>query len=127
LFFPVLTLPPDSTGKYIYQSHLLAFLIMVLLPPVFVAVGIRTSVGLFQLKRWARRAAMLMAIIALVLSLTMIALRPFETFFIPDRFVGEVESLKQLLAISFVFMLLPISVWWLFFFRLKGVKGQFEN
>jgi hypothetical protein len=127
LFFPLVSLPPDSTGKYVYQSHLMAFFIMALLPPIFVAVGIRTSVGLFQLRPWARRAAMLMAIIALVLSLTMIAMRPFETFFIPDRFVGEVESLKQLLAISFVFMLLPISVWWLFFFRFKGVKGQFEN
>jgi hypothetical protein len=105
----------------------LAFSILALLPPVFVAVGVRTSIGLFQLKSWARRAAMLMAIIGLVLSLTMIAMRPFQTFFIPDQFVSDLQSLKQLLAIAFVFMLLPISVWWLFFFRFKGVKAQFES
>jgi len=126
-FLPLLSLPPDAKGRYAYQTHLLAFMILALLPPVFVAVWVRTSIGLFQLKPWARRAAMLMASIALALSLTMIALRPFETFFIPDRFVSEVESLKQLLAISFVLMLLPLSVWWLFFFRFKGVKAQFEN
>jgi hypothetical protein len=127
MFLPLLSLPADANGKYIYQTQLLAFSILALLPPVFVAVGVRTSIGLFQLKPWARRAAMLMASIGLVLSLTMIAMRPFETFFIPERFVSEVESLKQLLAIAFVFMLLPISVWWLFFFRFKGVKAQFES
>jgi len=44
----------------------------------------------------------------------MIALRPFETFAIPEHFVAEAESLKQLLAVSAVFMLLPVSIWWLF-------------
>ena len=127
MFVPLLSLPQDANGKYVYQTQWLAFSILALLPPVFVAVGVRTSIGLFQLKPWARRAAMLMASIGLVLSLTMIAMRPFETFFIPERFVSEVESLKQLLAIAFVFMLLPISVWWLFFFRFKGVKAQFES
>jgi len=127
MFVPLLSLPQDANGKYVYQTQWLAFSILALLPPVFVAVGVRTSIGLFQLKPWARRAAMLMAGIGLVLSLTMIAMRPFETFFIPERFVSEVESLKQLLAIAFVFMLLPISVWWLFFFRFKGVKAQFES
>jgi hypothetical protein len=127
MFLPLLSLPPDSNGKYVYHTQWLAFSILALLPPVFVAVGVRTSIGLLQLKPWARRAAILMASIGLVLSLTMIAMRPFETFFIPDRFVSEVESLKQLLAIAFVFMLLPISVWWLFFFRFKGVKAQFES
>jgi len=36
-----------------------------------------------------------------------------------------VESLKQLLAIGFILMLLPVSIWWLFFFRSEGVKMQF--
>lgn len=127
MFLPLLSLPADSNGKYVYQTQWLAFSILALLPPVFVAVGVRTSIGLLQLKPWARRTALLMASIGVVLSLTMIAMRPFETFFIPDRFVSEVESLKQLLAIAFVFMLLPISVWWLFFFRFKGVKAQFDS
>jgi hypothetical protein len=57
----------------------------------------------------------------------MIALRPFETFAIPEHFVTEAESMKQLLAVSAVFMLLPISIWWIFFFRLKSVVKQFEG
>lgn len=127
LFLPVVQMPPDSQGHTIYQDHLVAFALFALLPPLFVVISIRTSIGLFQLKPWARRSALVMATFGLAFCLVMIAMRPFETFFIPDRFVSEVESLKQLLAVSFVFMLLPISVWWLFFFRLKGVKAQFEG
>jgi hypothetical protein len=57
----------------------------------------------------------------------MIAFRPFETFFIPERFVSELESFKQLLTISFVIALFPVSLWWIFFFRLPSVKRQFEE
>jgi hypothetical protein len=37
------------------------------------------------------------------------------------------ESFKQLLAISLVVALFPVSLWWIFFFRLPGVKRQFEQ
>ena len=48
-------------------------------------------------------------------------------FFIPARFVSQAESFKQLATISFVIMLLPASLWWLFFFRLSSVKRQFQQ
>ena len=96
-------------------------------PLFLIASGIRTGIGLFQLKPWARRAALLWASVALCFCLYMIAFRPFETFFIPERFVGELESFKQLLAISLVVALFPVSLWWIFFFRLSGVKRQFEE
>jgi hypothetical protein len=57
----------------------------------------------------------------------MIAFRPFETFFIPSHFVSEVESFKQLFAISLVIALFPVSLWSIFFFRLPKVKRQFED
>ena len=57
----------------------------------------------------------------------MIAFHPFETFFIPEKFVSELESFKQLLAISFVIALFPVSLWSIFFFRLPSVKRQFEE
>jgi hypothetical protein len=57
----------------------------------------------------------------------MIAFRPFETFFFPNHLVSEVESFKQLLAISLVIALFPVSLWWIFFFRLPNVKRQFEE
>jgi hypothetical protein len=91
-----------------------------------VALGVSTGIGLLQLRSWARVGALILASAALVLSLAVIAFRPFETFFIPSHFVSSVESLKQLMAISFLLMLLPISVWWLFFFRMKSVKLQFR-
>lgn len=113
-------------GKHLFEIYPAQSLLLAIVPPLVVALGVRTGIGLFQLRAWARVAALLLASTALVLSLAVIAFRPFETFFIPTHFVSSVVSLKQLIAISFLFMLLPISVWGLFFFRMKSVKLQFS-
>jgi hypothetical protein len=127
LFLPLLNLPPDSNGKHAYRVHPFVFALIALVPPFLVALGLRTGIGLFQLRPWARKAALLWAAIALAFCLSTIALRPFETFAIPEHFVTEAESMRQLLGVSAVFMLLPISIWWLFFFRRKSVVEQFEG
>jgi hypothetical protein len=124
-FLPLLNLPPNARGQHIYELHSLLFALIALVPPLLVALGLFTGIGLFQLRSWARKAALLWASIALAFCLSMIALRPFETFAIPEHFVTDVESTRQLLAISVVVMLLPVSIWWLFFFRLKSVVAQF--
>ena len=123
---PLINLQPDISGKHLYEVRPLAFALVALVPPMLIALGLGTGIGLFQLRSWARRAALLWASIALAFCLSMIALRPFETFAIPEQFVTEVESMRQLLAISVVVMLLPVSIWWLFFFRLKSVVAQFD-
>jgi hypothetical protein len=127
IFLGVVNAPPDSEGKHLYELYPFTFFLMLSVPLFLIASGIRTGIGLFQLKPWARQAALLWAGVALCFCLYMIAFRPFETFFIPDHFVSEVESFKQLLAISLVIALFPISIWWIFFFRLPGVKRQFEE
>jgi hypothetical protein len=124
-FLTLLNAPPDAQGNYLYQTHPVAFLMIATVPSALIALGIWTGIGLFQLRRWARLAALAWASIALVFCLLMIAFRPFETFVIPDHFVSELESLKQLIAVALLLMLLPVSVWWLFFFRTKSVKLQF--
>ena len=123
---PLINLRADASGKHLYEVRPLAFALVALVPPMLVALGLATGIGLFQLRSWARRAALLWASIALAFCLSMIALRPFETFAIPEHFVTDVESTRQLLAISVVVMLLPVSIWWLFFFRLKSVVAQFD-
>ncbi len=115
---------PDGT-KHLYEIYGLQTLLLATVPPLLVALGVRTGIGLFQLRPWARVAGLILASMAVVLSLAVIAFRPFETFFIPQHFVSSVESLKQLMVISFVVMLLPVSIWWLFFFRTKSVRMQF--
>jgi hypothetical protein len=114
-------------GKHLYEIYPAQSILLAIVPPLVVALGVSTGIGLFQLRPWARIAALILASTAVVLSLAMIAFRPFETFFIPSHFVSSVASLKQLMAISFLVMLLPISVWWLFFFRMKSVKLQFSS
>jgi hypothetical protein len=115
----------DHQGRHLYQKFPGLFLLVALLPPALIALGIRTAVGLFQLRPWARLAALVWAAFSLILCLALIAYRPFETFFIPHRFVRETELFKQMVAISFLLMILPVSVWWLFLFRAKSVKMQF--
>jgi len=117
--------PVDEQGRHFYQAHPTLFLSVALLPSSLIAVGIRIGVGLFQLRPWARVAAIIWAAISLLFSLSIIVFRPFETFFIRDHFVAPTESLKQLIAIALVILLLPVSVWWLFLFRMKSVKAQF--
>ena len=124
-FLPVLNAPPDQSGKYVYESHPISFLLLALLPPALIAVGFRIAVGLFQLRPWARVAALIGATAGLALSLAIIALWPFETFVIPHRFVSQLQLLRQRIAISFVVVSLPISAWWLLLFRAKNVKAQF--
>jgi hypothetical protein len=117
--------PADEQGRHFYQIQPLAFMLVILIPSTLIGVGIRIGIGLFKLRPWARIAAMVWATISLLFCLSIIAFRPFETFFIGDHFVPPSESMKQLVAIAMVILLLPVSVWWLFLFRMKSVKAQF--
>ena len=127
LFLNVLNAEPDSHGKHLYESFPITLFLMFSVPLFLIASGIRTGIGLFQLKPWARKAALLWAGVALCFCFYFIAYRPFETFFIPEHFVSELASFKQLLAVSLVIALFPVSLWWIFFFRLPGVKRQFQE
>jgi hypothetical protein len=116
---------PDQHGRHLYQQQPGPFFVFALVPPAVIALGIRTGIGLFQLRPWARISALIWAALTLAFCLALIAFRPFETFVIPERFVGSTESIKQLIAISLLILLMPSSVWWLFLFRMKSVKAQF--
>jgi hypothetical protein len=119
--------PIDAEGHHFYQIFPLLFAVVAFVPSSVIALGLRIGVGILQLRPWARVAALIWAAIALALCLALIALRPFETFVIPEAFVWPAESLKQLASISFIILLLPTSVWWLFLFRGKSAKLQFGN
>jgi hypothetical protein len=115
----------DSRGRHFYQIYPLYFLVVALVPSTVIGLGIRTGIGVFQLRPWARVAALVWAATTLAFCLALIALRPFETFVIPDTFVGPAQLLQQLVSLAFIILLLPASVWWLFLFRSKKVKRQF--
>jgi hypothetical protein len=125
-FIPLLDTPLDDSGKHMYELYPIAFFLLASIPPALIAVGVRIAIGLFHLKSWARIGGLIGAAIATALCLLVIARWPFETFVIPYHFVGPIQSMKQRLMISFVIMLLPVNVWWLFLFRMKSVKAQFS-
>jgi len=52
--------PADEQGHHLYEIHLTAFVVLTLAPPMALAALIRTAVGLFQLKPWARIGAMVL-------------------------------------------------------------------
>ena len=126
VFRGLATLPRDAQGQHAYQSHPIAFFSLALVPPLLIVIGLRMGVGLFQLRPWARKAALLWAGMALTFSLSVIAFRPYQTFVIPEQFVSDAESLKQLLAIAMVIFTFPVSVWWIFYFTRPSVKIQFQ-
>jgi hypothetical protein len=117
----------DDQGHAYYQVFPAAFAVMALVPPALIAIGARTAIGLLQLRPWARLLATAWAAVCIAICLALIALRPFETFFIPQHFVHENILARQIVSISFVVMLLPLSVWWLFYFRAPSVKLQFQE
>ena len=94
--------PASEQGHRFYEIYTTPFLLIALLPPLVLATLMRTAIGVLQLRPWARIASMVWAALALTVSLSLIAFRPFETFVIPEHFVHEVDSLRQLFAISFV-------------------------
>ncbi len=125
-FRGIMAIPRFKNGKYIYQIFPLLCGLIILVPPVLAATSIRMGIGLFQLRSWARKLALLWASVAMAFCLAIIALRPFETFFLPTDFASETFYFLQLLALTAIFSLLPVSMWWLFYFRLASVKAQFE-
>ena len=126
VFLILLNAAPSDDGHYFYQIFPVKFLVVALVPPAVIGFGVRTAVGLLHLRPWARWASMVLAAIFLVLSLVIIAFRPFETFVIPHQFVSQGVLTQQMMWFSFVVLLLPASIWWLFFFRTRKVKLQFS-
>jgi hypothetical protein len=125
-FLSMLTMPVDRHGKHYTQLHPIPFVVTALAPPVLIALGIRISVGLFQLKPWARRGALLWAGLALLFSASVIAFYPYETFVIQEDLVTPIVSLRQLLAFSFVISTFPVAGWCLLYFTRRRVIAQFD-
>jgi hypothetical protein len=125
VFLVLLNAAPFDDGRYFYQLFPARFLLVALVPPAAIAFGIRTAVGLLHLRPWARWTSMVLAATFLVLSLVIIAFRPFETFVIPHQFVSQGVLTQQMFWFSSVILLLPASIWWLFYFRTRKVKLQF--
>jgi hypothetical protein len=126
-FLTMLSMPIDEKGKHVYQTHPLSFFAIALIPPLLIAMALRTSIGLFQLRPWARNAALLWAALALLFSSSVIAFRPYETFIIPEEFASNLASFKQLLALSFVIFTFPVAAWCLLYFTRKRVIAQFAD
>jgi hypothetical protein len=125
-FRGILAIPPNANGKYVFQLFPVLCGLIILVPPLLAAISIRMGIGLFQLRTWARKVALLWASFCSTFCLAIVALRPFETFFLPTDFVSESFYFLQFLALTAIVSLLPVSVWWLFYFRLASVKAQFE-
>ncbi len=126
-FRNMLSLPADSTGKHIYEAQPIGFFSIALVPPFLIALSFFTGIGLFRLQPWARKSALLWATVAMSFSSLIIAFRPYETFVIEERWVSELASFKQLIVIGLLIFLLPMSIWWLFYFTRKHVIQQFER
>jgi len=125
LVLTLLNAPRDDQGRTFYEVFPGTFSLVALVPPAVIAAALRTAIGLLQLRPWARLLSMLGAAGCVTFCLAIIAFLPFETFVIPRQFVSQIVLTKQMIGVSLVVMLLPVSVWWLFYLRTRNVKRQF--
>jgi hypothetical protein len=125
VFLVLLNAAPNDNGRHFYQVFPVTFFLVAFVPPAAIGFGMRTAVGVLHLRPWARSISMIWAAIFLVSCLVLIAFRPFQTFVIPHQFVSQGVLTQQMVSFSFVTLLLPASVWWLFYFRTRKVKLQF--
>jgi hypothetical protein len=121
----LLNAPHDDQGRSFYESFPVAFFFIALIPPAIIGAAVRIAVGLFQRRPWARVTSMIGAGVCVAVCLGFIAFRPFQTFVIPQHFVSQVVLTRQMASVSMLIMLLPVSIWWLFYVRTRNVKEQF--
>jgi hypothetical protein len=126
LVLTMLNAPGDDQGRSFFDVNPGTFLLVAALPPALIAAAVRIAIGLLQLRPWSRIVSMISAGLLVTLCLGLVAFRPFQTFVIPQHFVHQAVLTRQLLAVSAVVTLLPVSVWWLFYFRMQSVKRQFQ-
>jgi hypothetical protein len=123
----LLNAPHDDQGRSFFELYPAVFLFIALIPPAVIGAAVRIAVGLFQTRPWARVASVIAAAICVALCLGFIAFRPFQTFVIPQHFVSQAVLNRQMVSLTMLIMLLPVSIWWLFYVRTRNVKEQFQR
>lgn len=128
LLFRLFNLPHDPHGESLVSTFPFSIISIAVFPPMVVFLGLKTALGLLQLRPWSRKSALLWAAFSLSLCLFLLARYPYEILVIDnEHFVGEFASFKQLIAQSLLIFLVPNSIWWLFLFTRKSVKAQYES
>jgi hypothetical protein len=94
------------------------------LPFLFSFVAVVTSVGLFRLREWARRATLYLATFPVSgCALFLILYHPQDVYGAPFA----VRDVSHLVGTVLLAILIPISFWWWVLFTRNTVRSQFRR
>jgi hypothetical protein len=117
--------PPDSQlPPAFFKTILLLVPLFYILPAIW---GIVTSIGLFQMKNWAR-----ISIIVFAALLTLggffgaIGALAFAVAKMPSNLPAEVMVFTRIFLVVFTALQLGIGIWWLVFFNRAKVRALFQ-
>jgi hypothetical protein len=101
--------------------HPAVYAVYVALPIGFALLGILTSVGLCFLREWARRVTLFLAVAPAAIYTALVILRP------PSIFPRGFGDIYLYVVEGSLFLLIPVSLWWLILFTRASVKAQFPS
>lgn len=116
----------DLQLHYRYPStyrplHPDVYVVYVALPIGFSLLGIIASVGLVFLREWARKVTLFLAVAPAAIYTVLVILRP------PSLFTGGIGDIYLYIVEGALFLLIPVSAWWLILFTRASVQKQFQS
>jgi|HubBroStandDraft_6_1064221.scaffolds.fasta_scaffold17864_2 hypothetical protein len=101
--------------------HPAVYVVYIVLPIGFAVVGIMASMGLWFLREWARQGTLFLATVPAAVYTELVILRPSALF--PRSVGGVYLNVVE----SALFLLVPVSTWWLILFTRPSVKARFQS
>jgi hypothetical protein len=101
--------------------HPAVYVVYVALPIGFSLLGIITSVGLCLLREWARKLTLCLAVAPATVYTVLVILRP------PSVFTGGIGDIYLYAVEGALFLLIPVSLWWVILFTRARVQKQFQS
>ena len=109
--------------------HPAVYVFYIVLPIGFALLGIITSMGLWFLREWARKRTLFLATAPAAVYTMLAILRPPSVF--PSRSLqGAIFTVGDIyldVVEGSLFLLIPVSIWWLILFTRASVKAQFQS
>jgi hypothetical protein len=126
LYLAPATPPPDSQlPPEFFKTILLLMPFFYILPAIW---GIVTSIGLFQMKNWARISiivfAALLTLGGFFGSIGAIAFAVTQT---PSNLSRDIMVFVRIFVVVFAALQLGIGIWWLIFFNRAKVRALFQG
>jgi hypothetical protein len=109
--------------------HPSVYVTLIAIPISLGLFGVVSSIGLLQLREWARKATLFLSVVPVVGCAVLVILHP-PTVFPPEPAQGAILVMGDIYLLAYKFLLailIPVSTWWLVLFTQRGVRSRFRQ